>query len=342
MSVNKHQYIYVYQTINEVNGKSYVGLHSTNNLEDGYIGCGIFSQAHATKKNVFHNAVRKHGYTSFKRYILSFYNTYQDAVEEERFIVNKTWVQCQTNYNMALGGGGYMFAGLSSEEVSNLYRGSKNHRFGKAAINRRVVLQYDLEGNYIKEFASASLVGEELNILGTNISSCCLGKYSQSGGFIFRYKIYSEKEKEQLDINLKKRCRLYRPDGTWAMSEEIKNKPRKIKRPRSAGVSLETRLRQSIARKGKKLKPCSEERKKKIGDANRGRVFSDDIRKIYKAAQFKRKKPVLKFDLTGNFICEYESLRDAARDGLDRWAIKKNIEGESRHHNFFVFKFKHT
>jgi hypothetical protein len=38
-------YIYTYQTKNLINGKTYVGVHTTNRLNDGYIGCGIKSDA---------------------------------------------------------------------------------------------------------------------------------------------------------------------------------------------------------------------------------------------------------------------------------------------------------
>ena len=52
------------------------------------------------------------------------------------------------------------------------------------------VLQFDLNGNFIKEWPSAKKVEEELGIHQQNISSCCLGRYGlkTTGGFIWKYK----------------------------------------------------------------------------------------------------------------------------------------------------------
>lgn len=272
--MSENQYIFVYQTICEVNNKSYVGVHKTNRLDDGYIGCGIVNENVpflANKKNAFHSAVRKHGYHSFRRYILSFYDTYQEALDEEAFIVNEAWVKSNKNYNCALGGRGSTLGWMTEEqriEHRKKYTGSKNHRFGKKAKNRKPVLQYDLSNNFIARHESAQ---DAANFIGdhvANVASCCRGVYGQCRGYVFRYETYSEKEKEKLELNLFKKQRIYKPDGSWEMSESvkeaIKNRP-KVKRK---AISEETRLKMSLARLGKKRRPHSEETKRKIGLAN--------------------------------------------------------------------------
>ena len=57
-----------YITTNILNGHFYFGVHRTNiNINDGYIGCGIYRQAQAIENYPFHNAVKKYGYNNFKR-----------------------------------------------------------------------------------------------------------------------------------------------------------------------------------------------------------------------------------------------------------------------------------
>lgn len=64
------KYLFIYKTTNLINGKIYIGRHETNNLEDGYIGFGIYSQLNATLDVLFHRAVRKYGYENFKCEVL--------------------------------------------------------------------------------------------------------------------------------------------------------------------------------------------------------------------------------------------------------------------------------
>jgi hypothetical protein len=104
------EYIFTYQTKNLINGKTYIGVHSTNNLDDGYIGNGIVSngtndsQLKAGRYRPFVMAVKKYGYENFKIEILSFFDTLEEVYEEEAFLVDYKWVKSQDNYNVALGG----------------------------------------------------------------------------------------------------------------------------------------------------------------------------------------------------------------------------------------------
>jgi len=60
-----------------------------------------------------------------------------------------------------------------------------------ARYNTKKILQYDLEGNFIKEFISLTEAEKEINIKGSNsnISSCCKGKRNNAYGFKWEYKI---------------------------------------------------------------------------------------------------------------------------------------------------------
>lgn len=49
------------------------------------------------------------------------------------------------------------------------------------------VLQYDLEGNFIKEFGSTMEVERETGIRHSYVSDCCNGKIKKTQGFIFKY-----------------------------------------------------------------------------------------------------------------------------------------------------------
>lgn len=89
------KYIYTYQTKNDINGKTYIGYHATFNMNDGYIGCGVKSDAYAISvkkigfKSAFIDAVAIYGYENFTKEILSFHDSIELAKEEEAFLVNE-------------------------------------------------------------------------------------------------------------------------------------------------------------------------------------------------------------------------------------------------------------
>lgn len=84
---------YTYQTKCLINNKTYLGRHSTNDLNDGYIGSG----------KLLKRAIAKYGKDNFKCIILDFFNTYKELVEEESFLVTKEWCLLKSNYNLVEG-----------------------------------------------------------------------------------------------------------------------------------------------------------------------------------------------------------------------------------------------
>ena len=68
----------IYQTTNLTNNKIYIGLHSTDNLDDGYLGSGVFLK----------QAIKKYGYQNFKKEILYIFDNKKDMIEKEKEIVS--------------------------------------------------------------------------------------------------------------------------------------------------------------------------------------------------------------------------------------------------------------
>ena len=64
--------------------------------------------------------------------------------------------------------------------------GTRVQRISKK--NNKPILQFDLKGNFIKEFESITQASKELNNSLDNISSCCLKRRRTSKGYIFRFK----------------------------------------------------------------------------------------------------------------------------------------------------------
>lgn len=58
--------------------------------------------------------------------------------------------------------------------------------YGK--FTRKIIEQYDLQGNFIKEWSSANEIEKVLGFYHSNVANCCKGKHKNIGGFIWKYK----------------------------------------------------------------------------------------------------------------------------------------------------------
>ena len=72
----------------------------------------------------------------------------------------------------------------------NINWGTRNGRASKLLTNgkkSKKVLQFDLNGTFIKEYPSTREIQRQTGYAQTNISSVCLGKYKQAYGYIWKY-----------------------------------------------------------------------------------------------------------------------------------------------------------
>lgn len=68
----------------------------------------------------------------------------------------------------------------------NLNYGTAQER--KAQKHNKPILQFDLNGNFIKEYESITQASKELNIKLDYISACCLGRRRKTKGYVFKFK----------------------------------------------------------------------------------------------------------------------------------------------------------
>lgn len=138
---NKLKYI-VYQTINIVNNKIYVGVHGTKdpNVFDGYLGNAVNINYPSTYKNPkypFQYAVKKYGTSAFKRSTLFIFDKEELAYEKEKEIVNEEFIKRSDTYNLALGGWHVRYS-----------------------PHRSYIFQFNIDGSLIKRWESVYEVAE--------------------------------------------------------------------------------------------------------------------------------------------------------------------------------------
>jgi group I intron endonuclease len=93
---NPRKYHFIYKTTCSVNGKYYYGMHSTDDLEDGYIGSGTYLA----------KSVRKHGRENFKLEILEFCLDRENLKQREAELITEEMLNDPMCMNLRLGGHG--------------------------------------------------------------------------------------------------------------------------------------------------------------------------------------------------------------------------------------------
>lgn len=122
--INKNlKYHYFYKITNLLNNHFYYGIHSTNNLEDGYMGSG-------TRLNY---AYKKYGIENFEKEILKFFDTREECSNYEAEMVTEELIRNDDCYNVIMGGDTFNYTNNVTVKDSN------NNYFTVSVFDERYV-----------------------------------------------------------------------------------------------------------------------------------------------------------------------------------------------------------
>lgn len=156
MSNRNYKYHYIYKTTCSITDKYYVGMHSTNNLNDTYLGSG----------RRLWLSINKHGRENHTKEIIEFLDSRQALKLRESELVNEDLLKDPMCMNLKLGGEG----GFCSEENKHnfLYAGTiASAKSGKCKETMKRLLSDETWSANYKEKMSRSLKNKQ-NWLGKN------------------------------------------------------------------------------------------------------------------------------------------------------------------------------
>jgi len=125
----KRKFHYIYKiTRNDGSGKYYIGLHSTDDLHDGYFGSG----------QRLWKSIKKHGKEKHSKEILEFLHSRHALLEREKELVNEKTLTDPLCMNLAIGGGGSWGTsrGISDQEHRKKISEAQKQRLANGGANR--------------------------------------------------------------------------------------------------------------------------------------------------------------------------------------------------------------
>ena len=117
---------YMYEVKNLLNGKIYIGVHKTENLDDGYMGSGALLK----------KAIEKHGIENFQKTIIESFSSSEEMFKREKEIVNEHFLSRHDIYNLKLGGEGG-FDWINSSDLPKM-KGKNHSEETKKKIGERI------------------------------------------------------------------------------------------------------------------------------------------------------------------------------------------------------------
>lgn len=219
----------VYKVTNKINGKIYIGVHKSIDINDDYKGSGlIVRQAH-----------KKYGKENFDKEIIKTFETKEEAYFLEKSLVDKDFILLDTNYNIKLGGeGGWDFINknglniVSCDEVSAKISKTQKERYAKGAepwIKGKKLPGHGLKSKATRISNGGSYAGKNNPMYGKSVKDFMTNDAIKEWGDKISKsntgKVRSEESKQKYSENAKSRKWLIHISGKKSSTIDI-NDPR--------------------------------------------------------------------------------------------------------------------
>ena len=357
----------VYQTINIVNNKIYIGVHGTQDPEifDGYIGNGVNINYPSTYKNPkypFQYAVNKYGTSKCRRTTLYVFDNEEEAYNKEREIVNEDFILRSDTYNLALGGWHVRYSphkkevyqfntdGLLIKRWDSVYQIAEFYNMWKQSIYSAINYKQRLYGYYWS-------YTENINITeySNPNNSRKVYKYNKQGKCIAIYNTIgiAARENDTKPGHIIQRIKTGMfSENQFYYSYELYDTY--IPKPR---LDLKDKNVYLYDKDGNFVKEISVKDLKKQYNIHSYKEISNIIinksslqgfqirleynEHIEKYAPKNKKKPVLIYTINGEFVREFESVTQACKTlKLDSSTVCKILRGCAKSTKGYTIKYK--
>jgi len=131
MPRKEKRFHFIYKTTNILTGRYYYGMHSTDDLDDGYLGSG----------KQLRYSMRKYGEKNHRRDILEFCKDRKELIQKERKIVDLSEIAKKDCMNLVIGGEGGNGWNLSIEQ----------RRLAAAQCHKRIKILEKTNSDWVKK-----------------------------------------------------------------------------------------------------------------------------------------------------------------------------------------------
>ena len=168
-------YHYVYKIVCRATGCYYIGVHSTNDLEDGYLGSGTRVR----------ESIKQHGRENHSKEVLTLCDTREAANKLESELVNEETLLDNKCLNLAMGGKN---GKLASREIA---------RIAQRAGAKKMRELWEVNPEWREKFSEAHSRQNKKRVE--------LGTHHFLGGDIWRGKEHKEETREKMSLTHKLR-----------------------------------------------------------------------------------------------------------------------------------------